>query len=238
MQNSEPMARQTTPRAEKRFRSITKLIAEALRDAIRSGKIPPGERLEEDRLATSLKVSHVPLRAALRRLEAEGYVTALTPDQFIVSKPSVEEVEDYYLLAGALEGLATRLAVERASDEEVARLGALHQLLKSACRERRLDGYFEANRQFHRFIAQMARHERLYRLIAEMRQEIRKSRLLVLQLPQRLDYSMREHDQILDAFLKRNACLAESTVLKHLSGQMTAIKQLLQSSEDKTHAKL
>ncbi|HET9880501.1 MAG TPA: hypothetical protein VFS81_01990, partial [Candidatus Binatia bacterium] len=73
------------------------------------------------------------------------------------------------------------------------------------------------------FIAQMSRNGRLYQLISEMRRELRKTRLLALQLAQRTDYSMR--DQILDAFLKRNPHLAESTVLKHLANQLTAVKK-------------
>jgi DNA-binding GntR family transcriptional regulator len=79
--------------------------------------------------------------------------------------------------------------------------------------------------------AQMARNEHLYRLISEMRQEIRKTRIQALHLPQRLDYSLREHDEIFDAFLKRNPALAESIVRKHLANQMTAIKQSLRLSE-------
>jgi DNA-binding GntR family transcriptional regulator len=230
------MAIKTTFRSEKEFRSITKLIAEELRGAIVAGKIAPGEQLIEDQLAGSLKVGRVPLRDALRRLEAAGYVTAIAHDRFVVSKPTVEEIEDYYSIAGALEGLAARLAVERGSAEETARLTALHQLLRLAYRERNLEKYFEANWQFHHFIAQMARNARLHRLISEMRQEISKTRLLALQLPQRMDYSMREHDQILDAFLKHNPELAESTVLKHLNNQMTAIKQVLQGTEGKSPA--
>jgi DNA-binding GntR family transcriptional regulator len=99
-----------------------------------------------------------------------------------------------------------------------------------------LQQYFETNRQFHRFIAQMSRNDRLYQLISEMRRELRKTRLLALQLPQRTDYSMREHDQILDDFLKRNPVLAESTVLKHLANQLTAVKKILQSGETSSHA--
>jgi DNA-binding GntR family transcriptional regulator len=104
------MAIKTTFRSEKEFRSITKLIAEELRGAIIAGKIAPGEQLIEDQLAGSLKVGHVPLRDALRRLEAEGYVTAIAHDRFVVSKPTVEEIEDYYSIAGALEGLAEAYA--------------------------------------------------------------------------------------------------------------------------------
>ena len=120
--------------------------------------------------------------------------------------------------------------------EELSRLRELHQRLKLAYRGKHLEQYFEANRQFHRFIAQMSRNGRLYQLISEMRRELRKTRLLALQLAQRTDYSMREHDQILDAFLKRNPDLAESTVLKHLANQLTAVKKILQSAEASSHA--
>jgi len=218
-------------RSEKEFRSITKLIVEELRAGIVAGSLAPGEELDEETLAASLKVGRVALREALRRLDSEGYVTALSPDRFMVSKPPLEEIEDHYAIAGALEALAAGLAVARGSAEEISRLTELHHLLKMTYRQKDQRGYFEANRQFHRFIAQMARNERLYGLIGEMRQEIRKTRILALHLPQRLDYSMREHDQILDAFLKRNPALAESIVRKHLANQMAAIKQSLRSSE-------
>jgi len=217
-----------TSRTEKKYRSITKLIAEKLRDAIVAGQLGPGVQLSEVKLAESLKVGRVPLHDALRRLAVEGYVSFVSQDQILVSKPTVDEVEDFYSIAGVLEGLAARLAVERGSPEEIARLRELHQGLKEAYQQKDLSLYFNANRKFHGFIAEMARNERLYRLIHEMRQEIQKTRILALRLPQRLDYSMREHDQILDAFLKKNPELAQSHVEKHLHNQMAAIRRALQ----------
>lgn len=216
-------------RVEKRFKSLTRLLAEELKEAIVGGKIAPGERLSEESLAATLKVGRVPMRAALRRLEAEGYVTFLSNSEVAVSKPTREEVEDYYMIASALEGLAARLAVERAVPEELSRLRELHQLLKEACQREDPEQYFEANSNFHRFIGEMARNERLYRMIDQMRQEIRRTRILSLHLPHRLEYSMREHDQILDAFLKKNAQLAETAMVKHLNNQMQAIKKMLES---------
>lgn len=218
-------------RAEKKFRSITRLIAEELRAAILGGKLVPGERFAEAKLAALLKVSQVPLRDALRRLEAEGYVTFLANNEIAISKPTVEEVDDYYSIAGVLEGLAARLAVERASAEEISRLRELHQTLKEAYQKKDLPRYFSANSRFHGYIAEIARNERLHHLIHQMRQEIQKTRILALRLPQRLDYSMREHDQILDAFLKRNPELAQSLILKHLNNQMMAIKTMLQAEK-------
>ena len=214
-------------RAEKKFKSLTKLLTEKLREAIIDGKFPPGEKLSEETLAGSLHVGRVALREALRSLEAEGYVTFLANNEVAVSKPTLEDVQDYYMIAGVLEGLAARLAVENAQTEEIVHLRELHQLLKEACQKRDLRRYFDANSSFHRFIAEIARNQRLYRLIDQLRQEIQKTRILALHLPQRLDYSMREHDQIMDAFLKRNSQLAESTMVRHLSNQMETLRKAL-----------
>lgn len=215
-------------RDEKRFRSLTRLIAEELKGAIVAERLAPGERLSQEKLAESLKVSRVPLREALRRLEAEGYVTFLSNNDVRVSKPTVEEILDHYSIASVLEGLAARLAVERAHPEEISHLRELHQHLKAAYRDRDLERYFEANGDFHHFIAELSGNERLNRMIRDMRHELRKTRLLSLHLPQRLDFSMREHDQILDAFLKKNPELAESVTMKHLRNQMVALKKSLE----------
>lgn len=215
-------------RAERQFRSLTKLLAEELKTAIITGKLAPGERLSEEKLAASLKVSRVPLREALRRLEAEGYVSFLLNHEVAVSRPTMEDLEDYYTITSVLEGLAARLAVERAQPDELARLQELHGLLREAYHKRDLSRYFEANSSFHHFIAEIARNERLYRLIEQMRREIQKTRIFSLHLPQRLDYSMREHDQILDAFLKKNPELAEATMVRHLKNQMEALKKMLE----------
>jgi DNA-binding GntR family transcriptional regulator len=214
-------------RAEKRFKSLTKLLTEKLREAIVTGKFAPGERLSEETLAASLHIGKVALREALRSLEAAGYVTFLPNNEVAVSKLTREDVQDYYTIASVLEGLAARLAVENAQPEEIARLKELHLALKEASQKRDLARYFDANSNFHRFIAEIARNERLYRLIDQLRQEIQKTRILSLHLPQRLDYSMREHDQILDAFLKHNPQLAESTMVRHLNNQMETLRKAL-----------
>jgi DNA-binding GntR family transcriptional regulator len=211
-------------RAEKRFKSLTKLLVEKLKEAIVEGKLAPGEPLAEAQLAASLKVGPAALREALRKLESQGFVTFRPDNEVVVSKPSREEIEDHYAIAGALEGLAARLAVERAQPGEVERLRELHQALKEACQKRDVVRYFDARTEFHRLIADIARNERLYRLIEQLRQDLQKTRALSLRLPQRLDYSMREHDQILDAFVKRNPDLAAAAMARHLNNQVEFLK--------------
>jgi DNA-binding GntR family transcriptional regulator len=219
-------------RAEKKFRASVEDVAGEIRKAILQGKISPGEQLSEEKLAASLRASRVVLREALRALEDQGYVTFLPNNQVVASNPSREDMHDYYTIAGVLEGLAARLAVERAQPEEIARLRELHQLLKEACHKGDALQYFDANSNFHRFIAEMSHNERLYQLIEELRREIQKTRLLSLHMPQRLDYSMREHDQIMDAFLKKNPQLAESMMVQHLTNHLKALRMALDSGSE------
>jgi DNA-binding GntR family transcriptional regulator len=214
-------------RAEKRFKASAKTLTEKLREEIIRGKFVPGQSLSEDALTASLREGRVVLRQALRSLESEGYVTFLSHNRVAISKPTREEVQDYFTIASVLEGLAARLAVERAQAEEIDHLRELHQLLKETCQKRDLPRYFDANSSFHRFIAEIAGNQRLYQLIDQLRQEMQKTRILSLHLPQRLDYSMREHDQILDAFLKKNPQLAESTMVRHLNNQMETLRKAL-----------
>ena len=219
-------------RAEKKFRASVEDAAGEIRKAILQGTISPGEQLSEEKLTASLRASRVVLREALRTLEDQGYVTFLPNNQVVASNPSREDMRDYYTIAGVLEGLAARLAVERAQPDEIARLRELHQLLREACHKGDVLQYFDANSNFHRFIAELSHNERLYQLIEELRREIQKTRLLSLHIPQRLDYSMREHDQIMDAFLKKNPQLAESMMVQHLTNHLKALRKTLDSDNE------
>ncbi len=219
-------------RTEKKFKASVEDTAGDIRKAILQGKISPGEQLSEEKLAASLRASRVVLREALRALEAQGYVTFLPDNQVVASNPSREDMHDYYTIAGVLEGLAARLAVERAQPDEIARLRELHQLLREACHKGDVLQYFDANSNFHRYIAELSHNERLYQLVEELRREIQKTRLLSLHMPQRLDYSMREHDQIMDAFLKKNPQLAESMMVQHLTNHLRALGKALDSGSE------
>ena len=210
--------------AERRLSARTRLLVEKLREAIVGGKLVPGEPVGEAQLAASFKVAPVALREALRMLEADGYVTFRSDNEVVVSKPSREEIENYYAIAGALEGLAARLAVERARPDEIERLRELHHDLRQACQKRDVISYYKANSEFHRVIADIARNERLYRMIDQLRRELQKTLILLLRMPQRLEHSMREHDQILDAFVKKNPDLAAAAMARHLNNQMEMLK--------------
>lgn len=95
---------------------------ERLRAAIVEHRYEPGQRLIEQRVAEELEVSRTPIREALRRLEAEGFVTTSPNRGAAVRDVSIDEIVDLYELRARLESYAAELAAQRMSGAEVDRL--------------------------------------------------------------------------------------------------------------------
>src|SRR5258708_28889539 len=89
----------------------TVAIADRLRAAILSGALAAGTRVNQDRVAAEQGVSHIPVREALRRLEAEGLVTFAPRRGFFVARLSAEHAADLGELRGSPAALPVRLAV-------------------------------------------------------------------------------------------------------------------------------
>lgn len=135
---------------------LTSYAYESIREAIISLTLQPGDPLRETSLANQFGVSRTPIRAALRRLESEGFVTLAPPRGFVVAQISIEDVENAYLVIELLEGLASRLAAERLTDEGETALRQLIAELKEASRLGDLDRWIEIDNALHRTIREIA----------------------------------------------------------------------------------
>ncbi|MEU4254509.1 GntR family transcriptional regulator [Amycolatopsis sp. NPDC026612] len=97
-------------------------VREELRERILTGRLRPGDRLVERELAEDLGVSRVPVREAIRSLEAEGFLVVQSPRRVVVRQLARVDVEELFDVREALEGLAAGLAAERAGAAELKRL--------------------------------------------------------------------------------------------------------------------
>jgi DNA-binding GntR family transcriptional regulator len=109
-----------------RFGHVQEAVADGIRDMIVNGQLKPGDRLRQDELATTFGVSAMPIREALRQLQAEGLVTFEPRRGAAVSSLSVSDYEEIYRIREALEILAVRWAVE---DFERIPIDRVRQLL-------------------------------------------------------------------------------------------------------------
>lgn len=109
--------------------SKTAYVLERLREDIRNGAVNPGQPLRQADLAERYGVSPTPVREALRLLEAGGAISYLPHKGATVAELSPGSVQDLYALRAAVEGLATRLAVERIGDGAGGQVLDIHRQL-------------------------------------------------------------------------------------------------------------
>lgn len=100
-------------------RRLVDEAARALREAILDGRLRPGQRLLQDRLAEMLGVSRTPIREALQRLEREGLVRSVGRQGMVVAQLAAQDIEEIYDVREVLEGLAARLAASRISQAQL-----------------------------------------------------------------------------------------------------------------------
>lgn len=124
---------------------------DAVRAMILDGRFAPGARLGEADLAEAVGVSRTPVREALRHLAAEGLVE-ITPNKGArVVEWTQAELEQVFDLRAEVEGLAARLAAQRASRtqlDDLARIAEAH-LRATEARRRDLDLLYRLNSEFH-----------------------------------------------------------------------------------------
>ena len=113
-----------------RRRGLSDEVADRIREAIFSGAYAPGAQLREVELSATMDVSRGPVREALRVLEREGLVHCAWHRGTTVTTLSPEDVAELDSLRGALEDLAVRQVITRASDEDLASLAKAAEVMK------------------------------------------------------------------------------------------------------------
>jgi DNA-binding GntR family transcriptional regulator len=121
-------------------------IASDLRDAILTGHYMPGARIRQEDLAGRAGASRLPVREALRMLEAEGLVTLVANTGAWVSKLKLEECEEMYQIRERIEPLLLRYSVPSLSDSEIDALELLADAIERAID---VEEFLRLDREFH-----------------------------------------------------------------------------------------
>src|SRR5215472_442807 len=125
-------------------------VLDALRSSIVNGRLAPGARLIERELIGMTGVSRTVIREALRQLEAEGLVDVVPNRGAVVRELTVEEARDLYAIRALLEGLAARMFVEKAGEQDIAALGRELKATAAAYRRRDPEATIAAKNQIGR----------------------------------------------------------------------------------------
>jgi len=192
-------------------------VYQSLREMILTRVLPPGARLVEVQVARELGVSRTPVREALKRLLAEGYISRAPLGGLIVHEASPDEVDEAYPIREVLDGLAARLAAHRATPEQLIRLKVIHNRMLQAAGERRMEDVVATNVAFHDAIYDIAGNQRLISLGRELGEFVRRfSHVAYVSGDERLAQVVHEHEAIITALDERDPEEAEAAARHHL----------------------
>jgi len=129
-----------------RARSMSARVAAELRDEILAGRYLPGERIVQEELAVKFGASRLPVRDALRSLQAEGMVELVASTGAWVSKLSLRECEEMYRIREGIEPLLVSLSVPNLDAAAIARL---RELAEAMSRTESVEEFLALDRAFH-----------------------------------------------------------------------------------------
>lgn len=204
-------------------------VAERLRQRIFSHELPPGTWVDEQALAEQYGISRTPLREALKVLASEGLVTLKPRRGCYVTEISERDLDEVFTIMALLEGECARSAAGRASAAELEELQDIHRDLERAAAAEDIDRFFEANQAFHHRVQALADNRWLLQVIEDLRKVIKLSRHHSLFSEGRLEQSLAEHRDILDALLARDADAAEARMREHISSGRAALARIAEA---------
>lgn len=202
-------------------RSTPDLIADALREAILRGIFQEGQSLRQDEIATQFGVSRIPVREALKHLEAEGLVTLHLNRGAMVSVLTAAEAQEICEIRSALEVKAMQLAIPKLNTSDLEKAAVI---LEASDQTSDAGVLAKLNWEFHATLYASAERPRLLIMIKNLHVNI--DRYVRLQMAQ-MDYqerSQKEHYQLLDACRQQDTKAAVRLLKRHID---TAGEQLV-----------
>ncbi|WP_062308682.1 GntR family transcriptional regulator [Polynucleobacter sinensis] len=205
-------------------RPLYENVAERLREQIFAHELAPGSWLDEQKLAMEFGISRTPMREAIKVLASEGLVTTKMNRGAYVTEVDRRDLEQIFTILSLLEGQAAKETATKASEDQLTQLDNLHHRLEKAAADRDIEQFFEINVRFHDLIQDIAGNKWMNGVIEDLRKVLKLQRRDSLSRSGRLQSSLLEHREILQAILKRDPAAAESAMRKHLARGLEATK--------------
>ena len=189
-------------------------VVAALREAILRGVFADGQPLRQDEIATRFGISKIPVREALRRLEAEGLVVFYPNRGAVVATLSLDEAEELCEIRIALEMTALRRAIPRMTADDLRRAG---DVLEEARSEPDPQRWSTLNWEFHSALYAPAGRPQLLTLIQQMNRRVDRYMRATLTSAGHHAQSLREHKLLVQAVRRGDVAEAEALLTAHIT---------------------
>jgi DNA-binding GntR family transcriptional regulator len=190
-------------------------IYHALRERILANDIEAGTRLVIRDIGRRYDSSDIPVREALKMLERDGLVETVPYAGARVTSLSAKEIEETYFIRSHLESIATGLAAQRITDDELVEIDALMDKMDDAVAAQDGPVFSDLNQAFHRTIIGCCGNDMLRDLAMDIWQRHSGFQRVFREVPRRLATSQREHRGIVAALRRHDAEEAARLALLH-----------------------
>jgi DNA-binding GntR family transcriptional regulator len=202
-----------------------------LRERLAHGVLRPGDQIRQEVLAVELGLSVVPIREALKTLEAEGQVVYYPHRGYFVAELDLKELTETYRIRELLESEAIKQALPRLGKEDLARMAEAVRDIEAHAAQGDLLGVTAANRRFHFTVFDAAEMPRLTNFIRMLWDGTDAYRSLYFAEPAHLRQVNREHRAILRAIRAGDAEAAVRLSDAHRHHALASLGTLLSDGE-------
>lgn len=208
-------------------KTLSEQAFEIIRERILSTDLAPMTPIRQDALAEELGISKIPLREALARLEQQGLLNSHPNRGFAVSALTAEEAEEVFILRLKLEpeaaGAACLVADDTRRETAISALSGLEAMLRD-----NPEDSVRYNRNFHLALVQNPHRKQTAHLVERLHMVAERYVRKHLEPAGRNERADREHRDILDAWLARDAAAVEKQLGAHLQLTLDELRQELE----------
>jgi DNA-binding GntR family transcriptional regulator len=211
--------------------SLTSAVADKLRDQIIRGAIPEGAQLRQDGIAAQYHVSRIPVREALRQLDAEGLITIVPNRGAIVPELSPNDIGELFEIRALLEPEVLKVSIPRLTPAEFAKAEAvLKKYVDELRSEEHIADWGRLNWQFHSILYSGAKRPHFMSIIRNVNHNGERYTRLQLYLTHGVKRANEEHHRILALCRRREVAAACKLLRQHIQYAGQSLKQVLQES--------
>ena len=204
-------------------------VADALRAEIQSGRMSDGTELNQVALAEHFGISRVPVREALRALEAEGWITAMPHRRAVVAAVSPQRIAETFEIRALLETHLIEKVIERIGPEDIQRLKAACNTMDELTDHQE---WVAANAAFHRELLASARSPMALELVTQLSSQVERYLRLSGESVIRENEAGGEHRDIVAAVAARDVELARRLIRTHIDNTRQRVVDAIGEEEN------
>ncbi len=187
-----------------------------LKNAILSLTYRPGEIIRKGEICEKLRVSRSPVSEAITKLATEGLVDVIPQAGTFVSRFSMDEIREGAFLREALELAAVELVATTITDEQLVLLRRNLRVQQALVDDGDFAGFYQMDTELHGLIQSFTGFKRLGQFAESSWVQVNRARQLILPSSGRIQETVNEHQNIVDAIAARNPEKARKAMLDHL----------------------